>query len=118
MIEWPNDFNRFFDIRDKHRRHSSIKVKTNRYRFSPATQNLREMYESMLQVYTDRLIYAKESLFAVEAVLCQRDDVSCFNYRDREGSDDIFHSRHNRANNYLLVYNYTKTHQFRRFILF
>lgn len=72
MIEWPNDFNKFFDIRDNHRRHSSIKVKTSRYRFSPATRNLREMYESMLQSGIYRSFDIRERI----AVRCRSGFVS------------------------------------------
>lgn len=59
-------------------------------------------------VYTDRLIYAKESLFAIEVVLCQRDDALCFKYlQDR--SDDAFCSQYDRDRDYMLVYSYVKT---------
>ncbi|XP_018405399.1 PREDICTED: uncharacterized protein LOC108781812, partial [Cyphomyrmex costatus] len=59
-------------------------------------------------VYTDRLIYTKESLLAIEVILCQYDDVSCFKY-PREDSEDIFCSRYDQNRDYMLVYNYTKT---------
>jgi len=59
-------------------------------------------------VYTDRLIYMKKSLVAIEVVLCQYDDVSCFKY-PHEDSEDIFCSQYNQNRDYMLVYNYTKT---------
>lgn len=63
-------------------------------------------------VYTDRLIYTKESLFAIEVVLCQRDDVSCFAYRDSQKDlpDNIFHLQYDRnLQDCMLIYNYAKT---------
>ncbi|CAL1682188.1 unnamed protein product [Lasius platythorax] len=64
-------------------------------------------------VYTDRLIYAKESLFAIEVALCQRDDVSCFTFRDpREDPPDDTPLRLQYGRNlqdYMLIYNYAKT---------
>ncbi|XP_018344727.1 PREDICTED: uncharacterized protein LOC108750037 [Trachymyrmex septentrionalis] len=59
-------------------------------------------------VYTDRLIYTKESLLAIEVVLCQYNDVSCFKY-PHEDSEDIFCSQYDQNRDYMLVYNYTKT---------
>ncbi|KYN10710.1 Glycogen debranching enzyme, partial [Trachymyrmex cornetzi] len=59
-------------------------------------------------VYTDRLIYMKESLLATEVVLCQYDDVSCFKY-PHENSEDIFCLQYDQNRDYMLVYNYTKT---------
>lgn len=63
-------------------------------------------------VYTDRLIYTKESLFAIEVVLCQRDNVSCFAYRDSQKDlpDDFLHLQYDRnLQDCMLIYNYTKT---------
>lgn len=63
-------------------------------------------------VYTDRLIYTKESLFAIEVVLCQRDDVSCFAYRDprEDPADDNLRLQYDRnLQDYMLIYNYAKT---------
>lgn len=63
-------------------------------------------------VYTDRLIYIKESLFAIEVVLCQRDDVSCFAYRDSQKDllDNIHRLQYDRnLQECMLIYNYTKT---------
>lgn len=57
-------------------------------------------------VYTDRLIYTKESLLAVEVVLCQRDDVSCFKYL-HEDSENIFCPQYDQ--DCMLIYSYTKT---------
>lgn len=59
-------------------------------------------------VYTDRLIYTKESLLAVEVVLCQRDDVSCFKYL-HEDSENIFRSQYDQSQDCMLIYSYTKT---------
>lgn len=59
-------------------------------------------------VYTDRLIYTKESLLAIEVVLCQYDNISCFKY-PHENSEDIFCSQYDQNRDYMLVYNYTKT---------
>jgi len=58
-------------------------------------------------VYTDRLIYTKESLLAIEVILCQRDDVSCFKYL-HENSED-FYSQYDQNRDCMLVYNYAKT---------
>lgn len=63
-------------------------------------------------VYTDRLIYARKSLLAVEVILCHRDDVSCFQYCDRQGKfSPILCSQYNadRDQNCMLIYNYVKT---------
>lgn len=63
-------------------------------------------------VYTDRLIYTKESLFAVEVVLRQRDDVSCFAYRDprEDPPDDTLRLQYDRnLQECMLIYNYAKT---------
>lgn len=63
-------------------------------------------------VYTDRLIYTKESLFAIEVVLCQRDDVSCFAYRDprEDPADDNLRLQYDRnLQDCMLIYNYVKT---------
>ncbi|KAL0121631.1 hypothetical protein PUN28_006858 [Cardiocondyla obscurior] len=59
-------------------------------------------------VYTDRLIYTKELLLAVEVALCQRDDVSCFKYL-RESSENMFFSQYDQDRDYMLVYSCTKT---------
>ncbi|XP_067214213.1 uncharacterized protein, partial [Linepithema humile] len=59
-------------------------------------------------VYTDRLIYTRQPLHAIEVVLCQRDDVSCFRYL-REGSDDALHSQYNQNRDCMLIYSYAKT---------
>jgi len=71
-----------------------------------------EIYEECVRprcspVYTDRLIYAKQSLFAVEVVPRQRDDIACFEYL-REGSNDILYSQY-RSRNCMLVCSYMKT---------
>lgn len=61
-------------------------------------------------VYTDRLIYSKKSLLAVEVVLCQCDDVSCFKHLAfREGVNRSLHSQYDRnLHDCMLIYNYTK----------
>lgn len=63
-------------------------------------------------VYTDRLIYARKPLFAVEVVLCHRDDVSCFTHHSRRDEvSPILCSRYNadRDRDRMLVYSYVKT---------
>lgn len=63
-------------------------------------------------VYTDRLIYTKESLFAIEVVLCQRDDVSCFAYRDpqEDQPNDTVRLQYDlNLRDCMLIYNYSKT---------
>lgn len=61
-------------------------------------------------VYTDRLIYARKPLFAVEVILCHRDDVSCFKYRGhRDEVSTILCSQHKADRDHMLVYSYVKT---------
>lgn len=107
-IKWPDNSDEYSEL---YKEHSPITAKT---LIDTLLLPQREICKKCTRlccspVYTDRLIYAKKSLYAIEVVLCQRHDVSCFNYCSlREGSDDIFRSQHGR-NDYMLVYSYTKT---------
>jgi len=102
------------DVRDCYKDYYEI---YNHYNPSTAKDTLlfphhSEIYEECVRsrcspIYTDRLIYAKQSLFAIEVVPCQRNDIACFEYL-REGSNDVLYSQY-RSRNCMLVCSYTKT---------
>lgn len=99
-----------YDIRDYYENYSPATAKTLiDTLFLPRHAICRECARTKgSPVYTDRLIYTKESLLAAEVVLCQHDDVSCFKY-PRENFEDISCSQHNQSRDCMLVYNYAKT---------
>lgn len=99
-----------YDIRDYYEKYSPSTAKTLiDTLFLPRHAICRECARTKgSPVYTDRLIYTKESLLAIEVVLCQRDDVSCFKY-SREDSEDGFCWQYDRGQDYMLVHSYAKT---------
>lgn len=109
-IKEPRDSSYEYDIRDYYEKYSPATAKTLiDTLFLPRHTICRECARTKgSPVYTDRLIYTKESLLAVEVVLCQRDDVSCFKYL-RENSGDIFCSQYDQSRDCMLVYSYAKT---------
>lgn len=98
------------DIRDYYEKYSPATAKTLiDTLFLPRHAICRECARTRgSPVYTDRLIYTRESLLAVEVVLCQRDDVSCFEY-PREDSEDISRSQYDRSRDRMLVHSCAKT---------
>ncbi|KAL6257666.1 hypothetical protein P5V15_011244 [Pogonomyrmex californicus] len=109
MIKKPRNNLNEHDIRDYYEKYSPATAKTLiDTLFLPRHAICRECAKMKSSpVYTDRLIYMKESLLAIEVVLCQRDDVSCFKYSHKD-SNDIFYS-HDRNQDCMLVYSYVKT---------
>lgn len=98
----------FHDIHDYYERYSPSTAKTLiDTLFLPQHKVCRECARTS-PVYTDRLIYMRQSLLATEVVLCHRDDVSCFKYL-REGSDDTLHSQYDQNQDCMLIYSYAKT---------
>lgn len=109
-IKEPRDSSYEYDIRDYYEKYSSATAKTLiDTLFLPRHAICRECARTKgSPVYTDRLIYTKESLLAIEVILRQRDDVSCFEY-SREDSEDSFCPQYDRSRDYMLVYSYAKT---------
>lgn len=103
-----------YDIQDYYEKYSPATRKTSIDTLFLSRQEICEKCARMKYspVYTDRLIYTKESLFAMEVVLCQRDDVSCFTFCDpREDSpnDSLSFQYDRNLQDYMLIYSYTKT---------
>lgn len=109
-IKEPRGSSYEYDIRDYYEKYSPATAKTLiDTLFLPRYTICRECASTKNSpVYTDRLIYTKESLLAVEVILYHRDDVSCFKY-PREATKGIFCSQYDQSQDCMLVYNYTKT---------
>lgn len=109
-IKEPRGNSYEYNIRDNYEKCSPVTAKSSIETLSLPQHAICRKYARIKgsPVYTDRLIYTKESLFAVEVILCQRDDVSCFRY-SCENSEDIIHSQYNQSRDCMLVYSYAKT---------
>ncbi|XP_071555149.1 uncharacterized protein, partial [Temnothorax nylanderi] len=110
-IKEPRSSLHEYDIRDYYENYSPATAKTLiDTLFLPQHAICKECARTKgSPVYTDRLIYTKESLLAVEVVLCQHDDVSCFKY-PREDSTDTFCSQYGQSSRDCMpVYSYAKT---------
>lgn len=104
-----------YDVQDYYERYSPTATKTLiSTLFSSRHKICKECTETHYHspVYTDRLIYARKPLLAVEVVLCHRDDVSCFKYCSRrEKFSSILCSQCNadQDQDCMLIYSYVKT---------
>jgi len=112
-IKQPRDSSYEYDIRDYYEKYSPTTAKTlidtlflPRHAICKKCARMKDS-----PVYTDRLIYKKESLLAIEVVLCQHDDVSCFKY-SREDSKNILCLQYDQRRDcmpQMLVHSYVKT---------
>lgn len=94
------------NIQDYYEKYSPVTAKTLIDTLFLPQRRICQECARMSPVYTDRLIYLGQPLLAVEVVLCQRDDVSCFKYL-REGSDDT--ARYDENRDRMLIYSHVKT---------
>lgn len=113
-IKEPYNSSHKYDIQDYYEKYSPTTTKASIDTLFLSRHEICEKCARMKYspVYTDRLIYTKESLFALEVVLCQRDDVSCFTFRDprEDPPNDPLRFQYDRnLQDYMLIYSYTKT---------